>query len=84
MNLYSENNKQEMMLEPHKYAWNLVLYYVQFTQEEILKCKSWMEMREMIRYQKSITKEFLENNFITEINDNLTVDWIYVDKYVTK
>ena len=82
MNHYNQSEKETILQNPEKYSWNLLLHYVQFTQEEILKNKPYMEMREMIRFQKSITKEFLKEHFTKEIDDDITVDWNYVDKYV--
>jgi hypothetical protein len=74
MNTYVSN--------PEKYAWNLLLSQVQFTQDELLLVKDWITIREMIRYQKSLTKSFLEKYFSEEIDESLEVDWNDVDKYV--
>ena len=76
-------NKSDIFANPSNYAWNCLLYYKQFSQEEILMMKEWIEVRELIRFQKSITKQFLRDNFQKEIDDCLEVDWTDVDKYVS-
>lgn len=79
---YDNLNKIDILSNPSKYAWNCLLYYVQFSQEEILSVKDWIEIRELIRFQRSITKRFLRENFQKEIDDCLEVDWTDVEKYV--
>ncbi len=79
---YEKINKTDIFVNPSCHAWNCLLYYVQFTQEEILLMKKWIEVRELIKYQKSVTKQFLRDNFQKEIDDCLEVDWTDVDKYV--
>ena len=74
MNAYISN--------PEKYAWNLLLSQVQFTQDELLLVKDWIVIKDMIKYQKSLTKSFLEKYFSEEIDESLEVDWNDVDKYV--
>lgn len=80
---YYENiNKEDIFTNPSRYAWNCLLYYKQFSQEEILMMKEWIEVRELIKYQKSVTKQFLREHFQKEIDDCLEVDWTDVDKYI--
>jgi hypothetical protein len=81
---YERIGKQTILDNPSKYAWNCVLYYVQFSQDEILSVKEWIEVRELIKYQKSLTKKFLRDNFQKEIDDCLEVDWNDVNEYVTQ
>ena len=69
---------------PEKYSWRLLLSQVQFSQEELLRVTEWIVIREMIRYQKSVTKEFLEKHFAEEIDESLEVDWDFVELYVHK
>lgn len=81
---YSRLNKSDIFSNPSQYPWNCLLMYIQFTQEEILLLKDWIEVRELIKYQKSVTKQFLHDNFQKEIDDCLEVDWNDVDKYVSQ
>ena len=69
---------------PEKYSWRLLLSQVQFSQEELLRVTEWIVIRELIRYQKSVTKEFLEKHFAEEIDESLEVDWDFVELYVHK
>ena len=81
---YENINKTDIFAKPSSYAWNCLLYYIQFSQDEILMMKEWIEIRELIKYQKSVTKQFLRENFQKEIDECLEVDWTDVDKYVTQ
>ena len=81
---YDRIGKEAILTNPEKHAWNCVLYYIQFSQEEILSVKEWIEVRELIRFQKSATKLFLREHFQKEIDDCLEVDWTDVDKYIGK
>lgn len=80
---YDNLNKIDILSNPSKYAWNCLLYYVQFSQDEILLVKEWIEIRELIQFQKSVTTRFLREHFQKEINNSLEVDWTDVEKYVT-
>ena len=79
---YDSLNRVDILSRPSKYAWNCLLHYIQFSQDEILSVKEWIEVRELIRFQRSVTKEFLREHFQKEIDDCLEVDWTDVDKYV--
>jgi hypothetical protein len=79
---YENINKLDILSSPSNYAWNCLLYYIQFTQDEILYIKEWIEVRELIQFQKSVTKQFLREHFQKEIDDCLEVDWNDVEKYV--
>ena len=80
---YYENlNKHDVLANPSNYPWNCLLRYVQFNQEELLSVKEWIEVRELVKFQQSITKQFLREHFQKEIDDCLEVDWIDVNKYV--
>jgi hypothetical protein len=81
---YERIGKQTILDNPSKHAWNCVLYYVQFSQDEILSVKEWIEVRELIKYQKSVTKKFLRDNFQKEIDNCLEVDWNDVNEYVAQ
>ena len=79
---YEGLNKSDILGNPSKHAWNCLLYYIQFSQEEIISVNEWIEVRELVRFQKSVTKQFLREHFQKEIDDCLEVDWTDVDKYV--
>jgi hypothetical protein len=81
---YNKMNKTHILSHPSNYAWNSVLRYVQFTQDEILMVKEWIEIRELIKFQKSITRNFLRDHFQNEIDMSLDVDWHDVVKYVAQ
>jgi hypothetical protein len=81
---YESLDKQDIIANPSHHAWNCVLYYIQFTQDELLSLREWIEVRELIQYQRSVTREFLRTHFQKEIDDCLEVDWTDVEKYVTK
>ena len=81
---YESISRQDILSNPSKYAWNCLLYYLQFTQEEILSVKEWIEVCDIIRFQKSVTQQFLHEHFQKEIDDCLEVDWNDVRKHVGK
>jgi hypothetical protein len=84
-NTYYKNlHKNDILAEPYNYAWNTLLRHIQFSQEEILSVKEWIEVRELIKFQKSVTISFLREHFQKEIDDCLEVDWTDVNKYVNK
>jgi len=70
------------MATPQKYAWNCVLAFIQFTQEEILQMKSYIDIRTLVRYQKSVTKDFLREHFSEEIDECMELDWNDINMYV--
>ena len=69
---------------PAQYAWNAVLYYIQFTQDELVRVKSWIDIRSLVKYQRSITREFLEEHFREDIDECLLLTWDDVDRYITQ
>ena len=81
---YEEIGKSALMAEPSKYAWNCVLYYVQFTQNELLSLREWLPIYELVKYQKSVTRSFLRTHFQNEIDESLEIGWSSVKLYVTK
>lgn len=81
---YERIGKAPLLAEPHKYAWNNVLRYVQFTQDELLILKPYLSLPELIQCQKSLTRAFLRAHFAAEIDACLEVDWRDVETYVTQ
>lgn len=68
---------------PEKYAWNCLLYYRQFSQDQLLHFKHYLEMPQLVKYQVAATRPFLETHFAAEIDECLEVDWRDVEKYAT-
>lgn len=79
---YERVGKAAIMAEPQNYAWNCVLYFLQFTQDELLLLREWIELREMIMYQRAVTRAFLRAHFSEAIDVSLEVDWTDVEKHV--
>jgi hypothetical protein len=69
-------------MNPHKYAWNCLLYYVQFTQSELLSVKEWIEIIPMVKYQKCLTRRFVQDHFATEVDESDLLTWTDVQKYI--
>lgn len=76
---YDRVGKQAILNNPSAYAWNCVLYFLQFTQDELLSVRDWIELREMVKYQIAATPEFLRMHFAAEIDASLEVDWTDVE-----
>jgi hypothetical protein len=81
---YERIGKSAFMAEPSKYAWNCILYYIQFTQEELLFLREWLPIYELVKYQKSVTRSFLRAHFQKEIDESLELGWSDVKIYVTE
>ncbi len=81
-NYYETIGKDELLKNPSRYAWNCVLYYIQFTQDELLEVKDLCDIKDIIKYQKAITYNFLETHFTTEIDNSLDIDWNDVEYYL--
>jgi hypothetical protein len=79
---YISVGKPALLNNPSAYAWNNVLYYLQFTQSELLEVRDHYDVKDIIYYQSSVTRSFLKEHFIDEINNSLEVDWQTVEKYV--
>jgi hypothetical protein len=79
---YEQIGKQAFMKEPSKYAWNCVLYYIQFTHEELLSLREWLPIRELVMYQRSLTRSFLHQYFQDAIDDSYEIGWSEVELYV--
>jgi hypothetical protein len=76
------DDKEDILRNPANYPWNYILRYIQFSQDEILFVKEWIEIYELVRYQTSITRQFLRKHFKKDIDNSLEIDWNDVEKYV--
>ena len=80
--MYNRIGKEAILRDPGAYTWNCVLCYVQFTQPELLQVRSYLDLRSMILYQSCLTRAFLEEHFVEEIEKESTVDWILIKEKV--
>lgn len=81
---YYKISKPLILSYPSNYAWNNVLRYIQFTQEELLSVRDWIELKELIRFQECVTHDFLREHFQAEIDMSLDIDWNDIEKYIKK
>ncbi len=79
---YSMATKVEIFRQPERYAWNILLRVQQFTQEELLAVREYISLPEMIRFQHSVSMEFLRAEFSKDIDDCLEVDWEDCRKWI--
>jgi hypothetical protein len=80
---YASLSKEELFTTPDKYAWNCVLYYIQFTQSELLQMREWIDIMVMVKHQHCLTRQFVHDHFSQEVDDHDLLTWDMVDKYVT-
>jgi hypothetical protein len=79
---YTSLSKTDIFANPGKYAWNCLLYYVQFSQDELLVAKEWIDIIPMVKHQKCLTRSFVRTHFADEVDDSDLLTWQDVDKYV--
>lgn len=80
---YKNISAEDLYKHPEKYAWNCLLYYKQFSRDELIYFKEYVELMQLIKYQKVASVAFLRTHFTKEINDSLEVDWDDVKKYAS-
>lgn len=80
---YTSLSKEDLFKSPDNYAWNCVLYYKQFTQEELLRVRKWIDIRNMVKYQTCLTRSFVRDHFSHDVDDDDLLTWEAVYKYVT-
>jgi hypothetical protein len=78
---YKSISRESICAHPETYAWNCLLYYQQFSREELLHFKNYVDIESVVKYQISATYAFLESHFAEEIDECLEVDWNDVRKY---
>lgn len=78
--MYESIPKAVILTAPHRYAWNIVVREHQFTQEELLGVKEFLDLPTLIRTQRCLTLAFLKAHFAEDIDMCLEVDWDDVDK----
>jgi hypothetical protein len=73
--MYESVPKSLLLAEPHRFAWNIVVREHQFTQEELLAVREYLDLPTLIRFQRCLTLDFLRTHFTKDIDDCLEVDW---------
>jgi hypothetical protein len=73
----------ELLANPANHAWNYILHYIQFTQEQLLSVRDHLDLVSMVKYQKCVTMEFLRAHFQKDIDDCLELDWNWIHAYMT-
>lgn len=80
--MYEHVKKADVLREPHRYAWNILLREHQFTQDELVAHRDYIPLPEMIRFQHAVTLPFLRAFFAVDIDMCLEVDWEDCKKWV--
>jgi hypothetical protein len=78
---YKGVGKTGIFAEPHKYAWNCVLYFHQLTPEELLQFKSYVDIQSLVKYQTCATYAFVETHFSEMVDEDDLLSWDAVKKY---
>lgn len=81
--MYESVERTEFLATPWKFAWNIVVREFQFTQEELVAVKEYLDLPTLIRFQRCLTRPFLEAHFGAEIDACLEVDWYDIEKIMT-
>lgn len=80
--MYETVEKTEFFQRPSQFAWNIVVREHQFTQEELLAVKEFLDLPTMLRFQTCLTLPFLREHFQPEIDECLEVDWDDVRRWL--
>jgi hypothetical protein len=67
---------------PEQFAWNELLYRIQFTQKQLLSVRDYLDIPALVKYQKCVTLEWLETHFMNEINECIDVDWVQIEAHL--
>ncbi len=73
--MYESIPRSLLLAEPQRFAWNIVVREHQFTQEELISVREYLDLPTFIRFQRCLTRAFLKEHFAKEIDDCLEVDW---------
>lgn len=73
--MYESFSKADILAEPHRFAWNIVVREHQFTQDELLTVREYLDLPTFLRFQQCLTLAFLREHFQTDIDNCLEVDW---------
>jgi hypothetical protein len=78
---YATLERADILASPHTFAWNCVLYYIQFTQDELLLVKDWLDISALVKYQQSASYRFLRDYFADEIDSASDISWDEIKTY---
>ncbi len=79
---YEQVGKAELLTNPASYSWNCVLMYIQFTQEELLSVKTYLDIPALVKYQKCVTRAWLREHLADDIEDDHHIGWEQINFYV--
>ena len=79
---YESLSKTDIFAQPQNYAWNCLLYYRQFSQSELLAAKPWIDIINMVKYQKCLTRRFVHEHFQTDVDNDDLRTWETVYSHV--
>lgn len=79
---YERTGKATLLATPASYSWNCVLMYIQFTQEELLRVKAYIDIPALVKYQKCVTRAWLHEHFEADIEDCHHIGWEQIEFYV--
>jgi hypothetical protein len=79
---YTSLSKSDILTAPQNYPWNCLLYYVQFSQSELVQAKPWIDIKSMIRYQQCLTRKFVHEHFHQDVDDDDIMTWDEVYSFV--
>ena len=81
---YEKIGKATLLAKPEEYSWNCVLVYIQFTQEELLSVKAYLDIPALVKYQSAVTQVWLHEHFEAEIEECHHIGWEQIEFYVKK
>lgn len=79
---YERIGKTAVLAYPDKYPWNCVLAYIQFTCDELLSVRDYLDIVAVVKYQKAVTRAWLRKHFAADIDESHHIGWKHVEFYV--
>jgi hypothetical protein len=79
---YESLSKTDIFTQPQNYPWNCLLYYCQFTQDELVNVKPWIDIINMVKYQTCLTRRFVHEHFQNVVDNDDLLTWEAVYSYV--
>ena len=79
---YESLSKMDIFAQPQNYPWNCLLYYRQFTQDELVNVKPWIDIINMVKYQTCLTRRFVHEHFQDVVDNDDLLTWEAVYSYV--
>ena len=78
---YLSLGKERIFSEPHKYAWNCVLYFYQLSADELIAHKQYVDIQTLVKHQHVATYGFVQTHFAEEVEEDDLLTWADVKKY---